>query len=64
MIRNDKEYRHSKEQLSEFGAELQSLLSGRHSVERDEVASAVVDGPEGLILMTEGEYEGSPSVWA
>lgn len=43
MIRNDKEYRHSKNQLSELEAELQRLSSGRHSAERDEVSSAVVD---------------------
>ncbi len=43
MIRNDKEYRHSKEQLSELGAELKRLSSGRHSAERDAVSSAVVD---------------------
>jgi DNA-binding XRE family transcriptional regulator len=43
MIRNDKEYRHSKNQLSELVAELQRFSSGRHSAERDEVSSAVVD---------------------
>jgi HTH-type transcriptional regulator/antitoxin HigA len=43
MIRNDKEYRHSKEQLSEFETELQKLSEGRHSAERDEVSSAVID---------------------
>jgi HTH-type transcriptional regulator / antitoxin HigA len=43
MIRNDKEYRHSKEQLSELATELQKLSEGRHSAERDEVASAVID---------------------
>jgi HTH-type transcriptional regulator / antitoxin HigA len=43
MIRNDKEYRHTKNQFSELGAELQRLSSGRHSAERDEVSTAVVD---------------------
>jgi HTH-type transcriptional regulator/antitoxin HigA len=43
MIRNDKEYRHSKEKLSELQAELQRLSSFRRSAERDEVASAVID---------------------
>jgi DNA-binding XRE family transcriptional regulator len=43
MIRNDKEYRHSKEQLSELEAELKELSSVRGSAERDEVASAVID---------------------
>ena len=43
MIRNDKEYRHSKEQLSELATELQKLSEGRHSAERDKVASAVID---------------------
>jgi len=43
MIRNDKEYRHSKEKLSELQAELQGLLSFRRSAERDEAASAVID---------------------
>jgi hypothetical protein len=43
MIRNDKEYRHSKEKLSELQAELQGLSSFRRSAERDEVASAVID---------------------
>ncbi len=44
MIRNDKEYRHSKNQLSGLGAELQRLSSGRHSAERSEVVgSAVID---------------------
>jgi HTH-type transcriptional regulator / antitoxin HigA len=43
MIRNDKEYRHSKERLSELEAELQKLSEGRHSAERDKVASAVID---------------------
>ncbi len=43
MIRTDKEYRHSKEQLSELEAELQKLSSVRRSAERDEVASAVID---------------------
>ena len=43
MIRNDKEFRHSKEQLSELQAELQKLSEGRHSAERGEVASAVID---------------------
>jgi len=43
MIRTDKEYRHSKNQLSELGAELQRLSPSRHSAERDVVSSAVVD---------------------
>jgi len=43
MIRNDKEYRHSKERLSELEAELRRLSSARRSAERDEVASAVID---------------------
>jgi archaellum component FlaC len=43
MIGNDKEYRHSKERLSELEAELKELSSVRRSAERDEVASAVVD---------------------
>ena len=43
MIRNDKEYRHSKERLSELEAELKELSSVRGSAERDEVASAVID---------------------
>lgn len=43
MIRNDKEYRHSKERLSELEAELQGLSSTRCSAERDEVTSAVTD---------------------
>jgi HTH-type transcriptional regulator / antitoxin HigA len=43
MIRNDKEYRHGKEQLSELEAELQKLSSDRRSVGRDEVVSAVID---------------------
>jgi HTH-type transcriptional regulator/antitoxin HigA len=43
MIRNDKEYRHSKERLSELEIELQGLSSARRSAERDEVTSAVID---------------------
>ena len=43
MIRNDKEYRHSKQKLSELETELQKLSEGRHSAERDKVASAVID---------------------
>jgi HTH-type transcriptional regulator / antitoxin HigA len=43
MIRNDKEFRHSKEQLSELETELQKLSEGRQSAEPDEVASAVID---------------------
>jgi HTH-type transcriptional regulator / antitoxin HigA len=43
MIRNDKEYRHSKDRLSELEAESRELLSVRHSVGRDAVASAVID---------------------
>ncbi len=60
MIRNEKEYRHSKNQLSGLQAELQSLWSVRHTDGRDEVASAVVDA---LRMQTEdleleiSEYE-------
>jgi HTH-type transcriptional regulator/antitoxin HigA len=43
MIRNDKEYRHIKEQLSELEAELQKLSSASRSAGRGEVASAVID---------------------
>ena len=43
MIWNDKEYRHSKERLSELEAELKELSSVRRSAKRDEVASAVID---------------------
>lgn len=43
MIRNDKVYRHSKEQLSELEAELHKLSSLRRSTGWDEVASAVID---------------------
>ncbi len=43
MIRNDKVYRHSKEQLSELEAELHKFSSLRRSTGRDEVASAVID---------------------
>lgn len=43
MIRNDKEYRHSKERLSELEAELQELSSARRLTERGEVALAVID---------------------
>lgn len=43
MIRNDKEYRHSREQLSELEAGLQELSSTRRSAERGEVASSVID---------------------
>ena len=43
MIRNDKEYRHSKERLTELAAELQRLSKDCRSAERDEVASAVID---------------------
>ncbi|MGF1473049.1 MAG: helix-turn-helix domain-containing protein [Rubrobacteraceae bacterium] len=43
MIRNDKEYRHSKERLSELEMELQRLLLGRRSDEQEPVASAVID---------------------
>ncbi len=44
MIRNDKEYKHSKEQLSELEAELKKLSSSvRRSAERDEANSAVID---------------------
>jgi DNA-binding XRE family transcriptional regulator len=60
MIRNEKEYRHSKNQLSGLEAELQSLSSGRHTDGRGEVVSAVVDA---LRMQTEdlereiSEYE-------
>jgi HTH-type transcriptional regulator / antitoxin HigA len=43
MIRNDKEYQHSKERISELEAELKGLSSVRRSAGRDEVASAVID---------------------
>ena len=43
MIRNDKEYRRSKEQLSELAAELQKLSERRRSAERNVVSSAVID---------------------
>lgn len=43
MIRNDKEYRHSKERLSELEIELRGLSSARRSAEQDEVALAVID---------------------
>jgi HTH-type transcriptional regulator / antitoxin HigA len=43
MIRNVKEYRHSKERLTEFEAELQRLSKGRRSAEQDQVTSAVID---------------------
>lgn len=43
MIRNDKEYRHSKEQLSELEAELQGLSSASRSAGQNQVASAVID---------------------
>ena len=43
MIRNEKEYRHSKEQLTELEAELQRLSKGRRSAEQDRVAPAVID---------------------
>jgi HTH-type transcriptional regulator / antitoxin HigA len=43
MIRNDKEYRYSKEQLSELETELHKLSPVHRSAERDEVASAVID---------------------
>jgi len=43
MIRNDKEYRHTKERLTELEAELQRLSKSRPWAERDEVASAVID---------------------
>ena len=35
MIRNDKEYRYTKNQLSELGAELQRLSSVGHYAGRD-----------------------------
>ena len=43
MIRNDKEYRHSKERLSELEAESKELSSVRNSAEQDQVTSAVID---------------------
>jgi len=43
MIRNDKEYRHSKEQLSEREEELKKLSPIHRSAERNQVSSAVVD---------------------
>jgi chromosome segregation ATPase len=43
MIRNDKEYRHSKMQLSKLEAELHKLSPARRSAERDQVTSAVID---------------------
>ncbi len=43
MIRNDKEYRHSKERLSELEGELKELSPVRSSTGRDEAASAVID---------------------
>jgi HTH-type transcriptional regulator / antitoxin HigA len=43
MIRNEKEYRHSKERLTELEAELQMLSKGRCSAEQDRVATAVID---------------------
>ncbi len=43
MIRNEKEYRHSKEQLSELEAELNKLSSARRSTRQDQVTSAVID---------------------
>lgn len=43
MIRNDKERRHSREQLSKLEAELQELSSTRRSAERGGVAPAVID---------------------
>lgn len=42
MIRTDKEYRHSKERLSELEAELRGLSSGRPAG-RGRVTSAVID---------------------
>lgn len=43
MIRNDKEYRYSKEQFSELEAELHKLSSARRSISQDQVTSAVID---------------------
>ncbi len=43
MIRNDKEYRHSKEQLSKLETKSKELSSVRRSAGRDEVASAVIE---------------------
>ena len=43
MIRNDKEYRHSKERLSELEAELRRLSSVRPSADQGQVASAMID---------------------
>lgn len=57
MIRNDKEYRHSKERISELEAELQGL-SVRRSAEWDEVASAVIDALRMQIEDLEREISG------
>jgi HTH-type transcriptional regulator/antitoxin HigA len=43
MIRTDKEYRHSKDRLSELEADSRELSSVRHSAGRDALTSAVVD---------------------
>jgi HTH-type transcriptional regulator / antitoxin HigA len=43
MIRNDKEYRHTKERLSELEAESKDLSPVRRSTGQDQVTSAVVD---------------------
>jgi DNA-binding XRE family transcriptional regulator len=53
MIRNDKEYRHSKERLCELEVELKKLSPVRRSAARGEVASAVIDA----LWMQIGELE-------
>lgn len=61
MIRNDQEYRHSREQLSKLERGLQRLSSARRSAERGEVASAVIDALRMQIEDIEkeiSEYEG------
>ena len=61
MIRNDKEYRHSKNQLSELEEELKKLSPAHRLAERDEVASAVIDALRGCRQTTLSER--SPSTW-
>ncbi len=61
MIRNDKEYRHSKKQLSELEAELKELSSVHRSGGRGEATSAVIDALRMQIEDLEreiSEYEG------
>jgi len=43
VIRNDKEYRHGKERLSELEAESRGLSSVRRSTGQAEVSTAVID---------------------